>query len=45
METVAASLRLYLFGTHVHLKYKREDGKEKLVLLPAPKGLILLVIN
>jgi hypothetical protein len=39
MEVVAGSLRLFLFGTHVHVKYKREDGKVKLVLLPAPKGL------
>ncbi len=38
MEAVAGSLRLFLFGTHVHVKYKRENGKEKLVLLPAPKG-------
>ena len=38
MEAVAGSVRSFLFGSHVHVKYKREDGKEKLVLLPAPKG-------
>jgi hypothetical protein len=38
METVAGSVRSFLFGTHVHIKYKRDDGKEKFVLLPPPKG-------
>jgi hypothetical protein len=41
METVAASLRKYIFGEHLVLQYKREkDQKVINVDLPRPKGFL-----
>jgi hypothetical protein len=43
METVAASLRRFIFGEHLMLQYKREtDQKVMNVDLPRPKGFVFI---